>query len=103
MCKCGTDLSLLQHIIARADLLFNQALDAYQTGQPAKALEFLEANAALIPFDTQARIVQAKLLAQLERWEEVKILVQRIQTSAPEHSEVENFVECVTEKTQTIS
>lgn len=93
VCKCGTELTLLQQIIARADYLFNQALDAYQTGQVARALEYLEANAALVPFDLEARLVQAKLLAQLERWAEVEALVQLIQAVQPAHPELSLLME----------
>ncbi len=92
MCKCSTDLSLLQHILARADHLFNQALNACQTGQTAKALEFLEANATLVPADIETRVGQAKLLAQLERWEEVDTIIQQIQTSEPNHPELEYII-----------
>lgn len=97
ICKCGTDLSLLQHIIARASHLFNQALDAYQAGQPAKALEYLKANVVLVPSDIEAWIFQAKLLAQFERWEEVETIIQCIQASEPNHPDVGILVELVAE------
>ncbi len=97
VCKCGTDLSLLQQIVARADHLFNQALAAHQAGQVTRALEYLEANAALVPFDIEARLVQAKLLARLERWEEVEAIVQLVQASEPAHPELALIFEILAE------
>ena len=85
ICKCGTDLGLLQAIAARADQLFNQALAAAQAGELASALEYLAANALLAPADIEARIVQAKLLAQLKRWKEVEAIVERIAAADPGH------------------
>ena len=70
VCKCGADLSLLQQIRSRADHLFNQALAAHAEGRTERALELLESNAALVPFDVEARVVQAKLLGQMGRWGE---------------------------------
>jgi hypothetical protein len=96
-CKCGTDLSLLQHIVARADHLFNQALEAYQAGQAARALEYLAANAAIAPFDVQARLVQAKLLARFERWEEVEVIIQLVQASEPAHPELKRLIDVLVE------
>jgi tetratricopeptide (TPR) repeat protein len=93
VCKCGTDVSLLHQIVARADHLFNQALEAHQAGQTARALEYLEANATLVPFDIEARLVQTKLLAQLERWEEAEAIIQRVQASEPNHPELERLIE----------
>jgi tetratricopeptide (TPR) repeat protein len=84
VCRCGTDLTLLKAIIVRADHLFNRALTAYRAGQVARALEYLEANAVLAPFDVEARIVQAKLLAQSGRWDEAEALIRPIQGSPPE-------------------
>lgn len=98
VCKCGTDVNLLHQIVARADHLFNQALEAYRTGQTARALECLEANAALVPFDVEARLVQAKLLAQLERWEEAEAIIQRVQASEPNHPEMEGLIEVLAER-----
>lgn len=88
ICKCGTDLSLPLHILARADHLFNQAIDAYQAGQNHRALEFLEANAVLVPFDLEARVFQAKLLAILERWQDAREIVKHIQAAMSTHSEL---------------
>jgi tetratricopeptide (TPR) repeat protein len=84
VCKCGTDLTLVKTIIAWADRLFNRALAAYHAGQIGRALEYLEANAVLAPFDVEARIVQAKLLAQVGRWDEAEALIRPIQNAPPE-------------------
>ncbi|MFO1432357.1 MAG: hypothetical protein U1F76_19805 [Candidatus Competibacteraceae bacterium] len=88
LCKCGADLGLLQQIRARADHLFNQALAAYEEGQIDRALEYLEANAVLVPLDVEARVVQTKLLARLGRWGEVKSIVALIQNVEPAHLEL---------------
>ena len=88
VCKCGTDLSLLQHIVPRADHLFNQALDAYPAGRTARALEYLWANTTLVPFDLEARVMPAKLLAQLERWTELEAIMQGMATSESSCSEL---------------
>ena len=98
VCKCGTDLSLLQQIRIRADHLFNLALKAYRAGRPARALEYLEANALLVPFDTEARLVQVALLAQDERWEEVDTLIQHIQAAAPTHPLLDVLAEVSAER-----
>jgi hypothetical protein len=97
VCKCGTDLSLLHQIVARVDHLFNQALAAYRASKTARALEYLEANAALVPFDVEARVVQIKLLGQLKRWEEVEVIIQHIQESAPAHPELEPLLKVLAE------
>jgi tetratricopeptide (TPR) repeat protein len=98
ICKCGADLSLLQQIIARADHLFNQALEAYRAGRLARALEYLEANAMLVPHDFEARIVQAKLLAQLRRWEEAEALIQQVQAYDPVYPGLEVLTQILGEK-----
>jgi hypothetical protein len=97
VCKCGTDVRLLQQIVARADHLFNRALEAYHAGHVARALEYLEANAALVPFDVEARLVQAKLLARLGRWEEVAEIVRLVRMSEPAHPELEDLVDALNE------
>jgi outer membrane protein assembly factor BamD (BamD/ComL family) len=88
VCKCGTDLSLLQHILTRADHLYNQAIEAYQAGKNQRALEYLEANEVLVPFDPEARIFQAKLLAILERCEDAREIVEHLQASKPVHPDL---------------
>lgn len=88
ICKCGADLNLSQQIRARADHLFNQALAAYEEGRIERALEYLEANAVLVPFDVEARVVQAKLLARLGRWGEIRGIVALIQNIEPTHPEL---------------
>lgn len=85
VCKCGVDLRLLQQLIARGDHLFNEALTAVQSNQVAAALARLEMNAALAPFDVEARLLQAQLLAQQENWAEAATLVQQVQALAPAH------------------
>jgi hypothetical protein len=97
ICKCGTDLSLLRHVVARADYLFNQALAAYQAGRFERALECLAANAVLVPFDVEARLVQAKLLAQFKRWAEVEQLLDRLEATAPGHPDLAALREALTE------
>jgi outer membrane protein assembly factor BamD (BamD/ComL family) len=88
VCKCGTDLSLLQNILARADHLYNQAIEAYQDGKNQRALEYLEANAVLVPFDIEARIFQAKLMVIFERWQDAREIVKHIQATMLTHSEL---------------
>lgn len=91
ICKCGTDLSLPLHILARADHLFNQAIEAYQDGKNQRALECLEANAVLVPFDLEARVFQAKLLAILERWQDGIEILQIIQAAKPAHPDLDSL------------
>jgi hypothetical protein len=79
------DLSLLQQIKARADYLFNAALTAVQSNQVAAALAYLEMNAALTPFDVEARLMQAQLLAQQADWTRATTLARQIQNLAPAH------------------
>jgi len=92
-CKCGADLRLLQQIVVRADHLFNPALEAYQNGQGAQALQYLAANAVLVPFDIEARLVQAKLLAQSQHRSETQAIVHHVQVVEPTHPELAGLVE----------
>jgi hypothetical protein len=73
----------LHGIVARADDLFNEALAAWRSGESSRALECLEANAALIVADVEARVLQAHLLALDGRWREVSNLVELIERLDP--------------------
>lgn len=63
-CRCGADLSLLQHLDAMADLWFNRALEEVENGDRSSALEMLSICCAFRPNDVEAHIVKAQLLGQ---------------------------------------
>ena len=97
-CRCGADLPLLRQLSTRADVLFNEALVALGAGRVPRALECLEANAVLAPFDIVARLSQVKLLIRSGRWQEAMGILHRLQDIDPGHREVKTLVELVSER-----
>jgi len=81
-------VQLLVELSSVADGQFNQALAAWKSGDAARALEHLEANAALVIADVDARVLQAYALAERGRWEEVGDLVSLIEGLDPERIEL---------------
>jgi len=84
VCRCGADLALLQRLNALADVWFNRALEALAAGTPGRALEWLSACCAARPTDAAARRAQAKVWAQLGRWDEARDALDRAALIEPD-------------------
>lgn len=87
-CRCGADLLLLQKLDAVADAWFNRALEALADGAPAQALEWLSASCAARPTDAAIRRTQAKVWAQLGKWEAAQDALDRAAVIDPDAPEV---------------
>jgi len=90
-CACGADLSLLQRLDSVADSWFNRALDALAEQQPGRALEWLSACCVARPTDAAAARAQAKVWAQLGRWEEAGAALERAAALDPDAPELEDI------------
>ena len=87
VCTCGADLTLLRRLDEVADAWFNRALTAAAEGQTGRALEWLSACCVARPTDAAARRAQAKVWAQLGRWNEARDALERaaeLEPDAPE-------------------
>jgi tetratricopeptide (TPR) repeat protein len=84
-------LSLLQRLDSVADSWFNRALDALAEQQPGRALEWLSACCVARPTDAAAARAQAKVWAQLGRWEEAGAGLERAAALDPDAPELEDL------------
>jgi len=87
-CPCGADLSLLVRLDGLADAWYNRGLEALEAGRTGEALEWLSACCAARPTDLGARVAQAKVWAQLKRWEEARESAARAAELDPTAGEV---------------
>ena len=69
-CSCGADLRLLRDLDGLADAWLNRGLAVLGKQGAGKALEWVSASCVARPTDAQARRIQAKLWAQLGKWDE---------------------------------
>lgn len=95
--RCGADLSLLQRLDLVADIWFNRALEALKDGSPGRALEWLSAACAARPTDAAARRAQAKVWAQLGRWNEAHDALERARAIEPDAPEAAQIVQALQE------
>ena len=96
-CKCGAELTLLQHLDALADAWFNRALSALSENQPGQALEWLSACCAARPTDSQARRAQARVWAQLGRWGEARDALDRAEVLDPDSHDLQEIRQALQE------
>jgi uncharacterized protein HemY len=93
VCKCGAHLGLLKQLVDRANSLLNRAISAGQAGDFETALRLLNARAEMMPPDVDVSILQVKLLAHLNCWNEASDALSQLQAAAPDHPAVVQLVE----------
>jgi len=87
-CACGADLGLLARLEAVSDAWFNEGLRALSEGARGRALEWFSAACAARPTDAAARRAQAKVWAQLGRWDEAREALERAALIEPDADEL---------------
>jgi tetratricopeptide (TPR) repeat protein len=79
----------LQRLDSVADAWFNRALESLARGATGRALEWLSASCAARPTDAAVRRAQAKVWAQLGRWDEARDALERAAAIDPDAAELE--------------
>ncbi|MBI3248834.1 MAG: tetratricopeptide repeat protein [Deltaproteobacteria bacterium] len=87
-CRCGADLGLLQRFVGLSDAWFNRALALQNEGRYGRALELLSACCVVRPDDSEARLVQAQMFAQLGCWREAGEALQAVRELDPDQPEL---------------
>ncbi|GEM_PF-1369875 len=96
-CACGADLSLLAGLEAVSDAWFNEGLRALSEGARGRALEWFSAACAARPTDAAARRAQAKVWAQLGRWDEALDALDRAAVIEPDADELNAIRQAIEE------
>jgi tetratricopeptide (TPR) repeat protein len=94
-CACGADLTLLSRLHGVADAWFNEGLAALRAGASGRALEWLSAACAARPADAEARRAQARVWAQLGRFEEAKDALARAAALDPASPDLSSLREAL--------
>jgi tetratricopeptide (TPR) repeat protein len=96
-CACGADLSLLARLEAVSDAWFNEGLRVLSEGARGRALEWFSAACAARPTDAAARRAQAKVWAQLGRWDEAREALERAALIEPDADELNTLRQAIEE------
>jgi hypothetical protein len=97
-CQCGADLLLLATLDAVVDGWYNRGLAALGRGACGEALEWFSACCVARPTDGEARVAQAKIWAQLGRWQEAGMSLARARDLGVDAAELAAVEEGINEK-----